>query len=105
MRKWGRARQKLFEALYALAGPEPLRLRLTYAGDALTKLAPADFPVSSRQTFKELRALLTQTPPFVQLSLRGANNLTKESKARSHNNRRAIRKNFGRLIRGPGGLA
>jgi hypothetical protein len=62
MRKWGRARQKLFEALHALAGPERLRLRLTYAADALIKLTAQDFPVSSRQTFKELRALLTQTP-------------------------------------------
>jgi hypothetical protein len=62
MKKWGRPRQKLFEALCALVGPKPLRLRLTYAADALIKLQPADFPVSSRETFKELTALLTQTP-------------------------------------------
>jgi hypothetical protein len=62
MRKWGRARQKLFEALYVLVGPERLRLRLTYAADYLTKLTPADFPTSSQKKFKDLRALLTQTP-------------------------------------------
>jgi hypothetical protein len=62
MRKWGRARQKLFEALNVLVGPERLRLRLTYAADSLTKLTATDFPAESRQTFKELRGLLIQTP-------------------------------------------
>jgi len=62
MKKWGRARQKLFEALLALAGSERLRIRLTYAAVSLIQLKPEDFPSRSRQRFKDLKALLTQTP-------------------------------------------
>ena len=62
MRKWGRARQKLFEALHALVGPGRLRVRLTCAADYLTQLTPMDFPVDSRDTFKDLKRLLTKTP-------------------------------------------
>jgi hypothetical protein len=62
VRKWGYARQKLFEALNVLVGSGRLRLRLTYAADHLAKLKSADFPADSRQTFKDLMALLTKTP-------------------------------------------
>ena len=57
MRKWGYARQKLFEALNVMVGSERLRLRLTYAAIYLIPLKP-----TCRQRFKDLRALLTQTP-------------------------------------------
>ena len=61
-RKWGRARQKLFEALYVLVGPERLRLRLTYAATPLVALRSTDFPLDCQQRFQNLQALLTQTP-------------------------------------------
>jgi hypothetical protein len=62
MRKWGYARQKLFEALNVMVGSERLRLRLAYAANYLIPLKPTYFPVNCRQRFKDSRALLTQTP-------------------------------------------
>jgi hypothetical protein len=56
------AKQKFFEALYSLVGNEALRMRLTYAADALIQLQPHQLPEKMREDFEQLRRDLTRTP-------------------------------------------
>ena len=57
-----RAKQKFFEAVSALIGPKPLRMRLTYAAEPLLTLHEKEMPTSMLKEFEELRNSLTTTP-------------------------------------------
>src|SRR5262245_5818268 len=57
----GYARQKIFEALYALVGDGTIDRRLTFAADALLKLQPDQIPASIADDYAEVRKALTTT--------------------------------------------
>jgi len=59
---FGRAKQKFFEALYALGGASTIDIGLTYAANYLVQLQPEDLPVDVRNDFEKLRKALTTIP-------------------------------------------
>jgi hypothetical protein len=59
---FGYARQKFFEALYALIDTAPIDNRLTYATRYLVQLKAEDLPADMRGDFEELRKALTKIP-------------------------------------------
>ena len=58
----GRAKQKFFEALYALDGAATIDIGLTHAANYLCQLEPEDLPAGMRDDFEKLRADLTTIP-------------------------------------------
>ena len=56
------ARQKLFEATYALTGSGPLTMRLTHAANYLTQIPEEDLPQKILEDFMTLKATLLTTP-------------------------------------------
>jgi hypothetical protein len=56
------ARQKLFEALYALVGDGTIDKRLTFAADYVITLQPNQIPTSIAEEFEAVRDKLTKTP-------------------------------------------
>ena len=58
----GRAKQKFFEALYALDGAPTIDIGLTYAASYLVQLQPEDLPVEMRGEYEKLRKALTTIP-------------------------------------------
>jgi len=46
---FGRAKQKFFEALYALSGASTIDIGLTHAANYLVQLQPKDLPVRPRK--------------------------------------------------------
>ena len=59
---FGRAKQKFYEALYALRGASTIDIGLTYAVNYLVQLQPEDLPVNMRDDFGALRKALTKIP-------------------------------------------
>jgi hypothetical protein len=59
---FGRARQKFFEALYALIGAPTIDQRLTYAASYLVQLQAEDLPAEMRGEYEKLRKALTKIP-------------------------------------------
>jgi hypothetical protein len=57
-------REKLWQAVDILAGDEPLRARLHYAGEILLRLKPEDFDdnPSARATFTAIRDTFSTVP-------------------------------------------
>jgi hypothetical protein len=56
------ARQKVFEATYALVGSGPLTMRLTHAANCLTQIREEDIPQEILEDVKVLKATLLGTP-------------------------------------------
>jgi hypothetical protein len=56
------AKEKLFEALYALIGHGALDRRLTFAAVALVAIKDTQFPPDHLNEFRLLKAALTTTP-------------------------------------------
>jgi len=59
---FGRAKQKFFEALYALSGASTIDIGLTNAANYLCQLQPEDLPAGMRDEYEKLRKALTTIP-------------------------------------------
>src|SRR5262249_9805529 len=59
---FGRAKQKFFEALYALDGAPTIDIGLTYAASYLVQLQQEDLPAEMRCEYEKLRKALTAIP-------------------------------------------
>jgi len=57
-----RAKQKFFEALYALIGASTIDSRLTLAANYLVQLQPEDLPAGMRDGYEKLRKALMTIP-------------------------------------------
>ena len=59
---FGRAKQKFFEALYALDRAATIDIGLTYAANYLCQLQPEDLPAGMCDEYESLRKALTTIP-------------------------------------------
>ena len=59
---FGRAKQKFYEALYALRGASTIDIGLAYAVNYLVQLQPEDLPVDMHDDFEKLRKALIKIP-------------------------------------------
>src|SRR5262249_36963835 len=59
---FGRAKQKFFEALYALDRAATIDIGLTNAANYLCQLQPEDLPAGMRDEYEKLSKALTKIP-------------------------------------------
>src|SRR5262245_15945753 len=59
---FGRAKQKFFEALYALDRAATIDIGLTHAANYLCQLQPEDLPAGMRDEYEKLRKAITTIP-------------------------------------------
>ena len=59
---FGQAKQKFFEALYALDRAATIDIGLAYAANYLCQFQPEDLPAGMRDEYEKLRKALTTIP-------------------------------------------